>query len=293
MVAKADADLGQDKIKIMKKLFLSLLIFGAINCNAQEFQGKADYFSKHIFKKDIADDEKLSEDKQLKEALMAALKSSSEKTYTLTFSKYDALYEENEVLDKPQAPSNEMSISISFSGAGKKYINTKDKISLEEDEIFGKEFLIEEKLVQPAWKLISESKKIGDYNCFKAELTIPVTEQDKKAYEDFLKKEEKKPALFKMDEPKDKIITAWYTPEIPVSFGPNNYWGLPGLILEINEENEVILCSKVILNSKEKSEIKKPKNGDKVSKEKFEEIQKKKMDSMKDEEGVIIQSFEH
>jgi GLPGLI family protein len=91
-----------------------------------------------------------------------------------------------------------------------------------------------------------------------------------------------------MEEPKDKIITAWYTPEIPVSFGPNNYWGLPGLILEINEPETIILCSKVVLNTKEKSAIKAPNNGIKVSQKEFDAVQKKKFDSMKNDDGVII-----
>ena len=104
----------------------------------------------------------------------------------------------------------------------------------------------------------------------------------------FLKKEETKPSLFKIEEPKDKVIIAWYTPEIPVSFGPNNYWGLPGLILEINEEESIILCSKVTLSNKEKSKIKVPNTGDKVTQKKFDEIEKKKMDSMKNDDGVII-----
>jgi GLPGLI family protein len=38
-----------------------------------------------------------------------------------------------------------------------------------------------------------------------------------------------------LEMPKDVTITAWYTPEIPVNQGPENYWGLPGLILEIND----------------------------------------------------------
>ena len=91
-----------------------------------------------------------------------------------------------------------------------------------------------------------------------------------------------------MEEPKDKTIVAWYTPEIPVSFGPNNYWGLPGLILEINEDEIIILCSKVTLSNKEKSKIKVPNTGEKVTQKKFDEIEKKKTDSMKDEDGVII-----
>jgi len=73
-----------------------------------------------------------------------------------------------------------------------------------------------------------------------------------------------------------------------LSFGPNNYWGLPGLILEINEDKTIILCSKVTLNNKEKSKIKAPNTGEKVTQKKFDAIQKKKTDSMKDEDGNII-----
>jgi GLPGLI family protein len=262
----------------------------------QDFQGKAEYFSKFIFKTDkikLDDGEKKEEDKELQEAVKLAMKKSSEKTYTLLFNKQEAVYEENEALEQPTNPNDGFSISVKMSGGGKKYINTKEKISLEEDEIFGKEFLIEEPLEQPKWQMVNETKKIGDYTCMKAELIIPVSEKQKQDYSDFLKREEKKPALFKMEEPKDKVIVAWYTPEIPVSFGPNNYWGLPGLILEINEENLVVLCSKVVLNSKEKLKIKRPNTGDKVSKKEFDRIQKKKMDSMKNEDGIIIHSFEN
>lgn len=269
------------------------LLMGFI-VKAQSFQGKAEYMSKYIFKKNNIEVEKKDENPELTAAIKEALNKSSQKTFSLTFNKFEAVYEENEELQQPQAPGNGMSISIKFSGAGKKYINIKEKISLAEDEIFGKEFLIEEPLKQLNWNLKEESKKIGDYTCFKAELIIPVTDKEKEDYEEFLKKEKIKPALFKMDEPKDKVIVAWYTPEIPVSFGPNNYWGLPGLILELNEENNVILCSKIVLNSKEKSEIKRPKNGEKVSQKKFDEIQKKKMDSMKDKDGnIIFQSIGH
>lgn len=52
-----------------------------------------------------------------------------------------------------------------------------------------------------------------------------------------------------LDMPKETVITAWYTPEISESRAPN-YWGLPGLILEVNDGKTVILCSKVVLNLK-------------------------------------------
>jgi GLPGLI family protein len=226
---------------------------------------------------------------EMEKAFQEAMKSASEKKYTLSFNKSECLYEEQEQLEKPEAPATAgISVKVLFSGEGKKYLNLKDKICIEEADIFGKEFLIVEPLEKPDWKLLNETKKIGDYNCFKAELTVQVTEKQRKEYEEFLKKEAVKPALFKMDEPKDKVIMAWYTPEIPVSFGPNKYWGLPGLILEINEEETIILCSKVTLSNKEKSKIKVPNTGEKVTQKKFDEIEKKKTDSMKNEDGVII-----
>lgn len=274
-------------------LISSFLLMGFL-AKAQEFQGKAEYFSKRIMKKKTEKVETKSKepiDPEFKKEIEIAMKKASEKQYVLTFNKTECLYEEEQKLEEPKAASEGMSISISFSSAGKKYLNVKDKNSIVEDEIFGKEFLIVEPLVQPEWKLIDETKKIGDYNCFKAELVIPVSEKQKKEYEEFLKKEEKKPALFKMEKPEDKVITAWYTPEIPVNFGPDNYWGLPGLILEVNEDKLIILCSKVVLSNKEKTKIKAPNTGEKVSQKKFDEIQKKKTDSMKDEDGVIM--FQH
>jgi GLPGLI family protein len=259
---------------------------------AQEFQGKADYFSKRVFSKKLEINKAAGEkemDPETEKAFQEAMKKASEKQYSLSFNKGECLYEEVEQLEKPEAQnSGGVSFKIAFSGEGKKYLNLKENKSIVEDDIFGKEFLIVEPLEKPDWKLLNETKKIGDYNCFKAELIIQATEKQKEEYKEFLKKEETKPSLFKMEEPKDKTIVAWYTPEIPVSFGPNNYWGLPGLILEINEVDTIILCSKVTLSNKEKSKIKVPNTGEKVTQKKFDEIQKKKMDSMKNEDSVII-----
>lgn len=258
---------------------------------AQEFQGKAYYFSKAILNDKIkVEHSGLKEeiDPEMEKAFQEALKKASEKNYLLTFNKSECIYEQEQQLEKPKNVTGGMSISVSISSSeGKKYINAKDKTSSVEDEIFGKEFLIVEPIEKPNWELVDETKKIGDYTCFKAKLLVPVSDNQKKEYEEFLKKEEIKPSLFKMQEPKDKMIIAWYTPEIPASFGPNNYWGLPGLILEINEPELIILCSKVVLNTKGTT-IKVPNKGQKVSQKEFDAIQKKKYDSMKNEDGVII-----
>ncbi len=275
----------------MKSSIISLFcLFAGFGLQAQVFQGKAEYLSKIILKNKPENTEKNSEkDAALSASLLDAMKSASEKTYLLTFNKQECLYEEIQKLEKPKAPSNGMVISVKFSLDGKSYIDTKAKIKINENEIFGKEFLIVDALVKPEWKLVDETKKIGDYTCYKAEVTIPVTERQKSDYKDFLKRQENKTSLFPMQEPKDKVVTAWYTPEIPVSLGPKNYWGLPGLILEINEGDFIMLCSKVTLSNKEVAEIKKPNTGKKVTQAEFDALEKAKIDSMKgDGEAIII-----
>lgn len=272
-----------------KNILVGYFVLICFGLNAQEFQGKAEYFTKIIFKKDFEKMEvKSDEDADFKKVVAEAMKKASEKRFLLTFNKFECLYEEQQELQKPEPNSGGFAISFSFSGDGKKYLNSKDKSSIVEGDVFGKEFLITEKLESFNWKLLDETKKIGNYSCFKAEVIIPVSEKQKQEYAEFLKQEEKKSSLFKMEEPKDKVVVAWYTPEIPVSFGPDNYWGLPGLILEINEEEKIILCSKVTLNNKATTKIKQPNVGKKVSQKEFDKIEKDKIDSMKDENGDVI-----
>jgi hypothetical protein len=81
--------------------------------------------------------------------------------------------------------------------------------------------------------------------------------------------------------PKEVTITAWYTPEIPISQGPENYWGLPGLILEVSDGKTVVLCSKIVMNSKEKAEIKAPTKGKEISQKEYDETVTKKMEEFR------------
>jgi len=61
--------------------------------------------------------------------------------------------------------------------------------------------------------------------------------------------------------PKEMIIIAWYTPEIPVLHGPFNYWEVLGFIIDVSNGQTTILCSKIVLNLENKKEIKAPKKG--------------------------------
>jgi GLPGLI family protein len=271
----------------MKKIVLVLcLLFANFFVKAQEFQGVAYYASQTQMKNFSISSNDITP--SMKEEMMAKMKKAFEKTFILTFTKTESLYHEEEKLEVPNPSNGGVQVTFSNGGSTKLYKNLKLQNYSTNQDIFGKEFLIEDVLEQFDWKLLNEQKVIGDYNCSKAQIIIPVSANDLKEYQDFKEKQEKnKTAFFSLSEPKERVIEAWYSTNIPVSNGPEKYWGLPGLILELHDGSTTLLCSKIILNPKEKTEIKAPKNGKRVSQKEFEKIEEKKLKSMMNEEGVI------
>ena len=55
------------------------------------------------------------------------------------------------------------------------------------------------------------------------------------------------------------IITAWYAPKIPFSVGPLNYFGLPGLILQVERRGVVFGAVYIKLNPEVEPLIVKPR----------------------------------
>ena len=76
----------------------------------------------------------------------------------------------------------------------------------------------------------------------------------------------------------DETITAWFTTDIPVSAGPADYEGLPGLILavEVNGRN-VILATEVDLTFQAGKELSRPTEGQKVNEKQFQAIIQEKV----------------
>ena len=91
--------------------------------------------------------------------------------------------------------------------------------------------------------------------------------------------------MSEIEVPKTIEVVAWYTPQVPINQGPDDYWGLPGLILEINADRTTILCTKIVMNPDEKEDIEKPKKGDEVTKAEYNDIITKKMQEMREMYG--------
>lgn len=272
---------------------LVFAVASSLGLRAQEFQGMAIYESKTStsdFKTRMQGNKDMTPDMQ--KMIEERMKKMFEKTFILNFDKSASIYKEEEKLDAPGQGAGGMRMMASMMGGGGTfYKNVKDKSYTVDKDFMGKEFLVKDSLPNLKWKMESETRVIGGYNCFKATAVRPASKTDFRNFRP--KKEENATAktadatkktsfMDEMDMPKEVIITAWYTPEIPVNQGPENYWGLPGLILEVNDGKTVILCSKVVLNSKVKAEIKAPTNGKVISQKDFDETVIKKMEEFRE-----------
>lgn len=259
----------------MKKNVLVLVVMLlTVSLFAQDFQGVATYKSKR--KLDIKLDS-TQVDSGMHQRLMAQLKKQFEKTYLLTFNKEESVYKEDEKLDAPQPAGMQMMI-VSSGGSDVLYKNTKENRFTNQNESFSKLFLIKDELQKLDWKLGSETKNIGEYTCYKATLKreVEVMESRMSINGDKDLSEEVEP---KMEE---ITITAWYTTQIPVNNGPGSYHGLPGLILEVNYGTETIICSKIVLNPKDKVSITEPRKGRQISQEKYDAVMEKKIKEMRE-----------
>lgn len=271
----------------MRYLITMLLLCSTTFVFAQaNFQGKAVYQSKTTVNMNDWGRQMSEEQKKM---IMQRMKSFLEKTYVLHFTRNESVYKEEAKLEAPGTRGFRFG---GFAGGGVKYKNIKEGKLLESTEFFGKKFLISDQATKPKWELGSETKQIGNYTCFKATFMKKVDGFDwrnmrrRRGRRNNKAKAKDTTNVKKVTEeieiPKEILVTAWYTPQIPVSDGPGNYWGLPGLILEINEGRTTILCSEIVMNPSEKVEIKVPTKGDKVSREEYNKIMKKKMEEMRE-----------
>ena len=271
----------------MKNLITCLLLCISITTFSQaNFQGKAIYQSKTTVDMSSWGNGSMSEER--KKQIMQRMKSMLEKTYVLSFTRNESTYKEEAKL---AAPGSRGGFRFGgFGGSGTKYKNVKEGKLLESTESFGKKFLITESSKKPKWELGSETKQIGNYTCFKATMVKETDAFDwrnmrRRGRGNNNKKKDTtntKKVSEDIEMPKTILVTAWYTPQIPISDGPGNYWGLPGLILEINEGRTTILCSEIVMNPSEKVEIKAPTKGKEVTRKEYNKIMKKKMEEMRE-----------
>lgn len=123
------------------------------------------------------------------------------------------------------------SMAKTMIGNDEKYLTKlKEGVTYKQVDAFGETFLIRDSINTSEWKFTKETKKIANYICYKATTSYIVANMV---------------GNFK------KNVVAWYCPNIPYNYGPKNFSGLPGLIMELEDDKLTYVLEKIKFSSKD------------------------------------------
>lgn len=139
-------------------------------------------------------------------------------TYTLKFTKDQSIYR----MEKSMGIDNDRQLEAARIVAGKGVYFYENGMGLiMQKEFSGDVFLVEPDEGDLGWKITDERKMVGEFECIKA---IGVN----KGFDN-----------------SESAVVAWFSPQINVPYGPNEYFGLPGLILEVQDKGIIYYCSSI------------------------------------------------
>lgn len=187
-------------------VFIALLIASCcfpFKTFSQQTEGTVKYLTTYDWVKMINSCDYLSKDRKDKAAYMWGNRSEWKVFNNLYFSALKSKYEESE----EKAEQNEE--DDGYAGRKETFFITRNfekNTCFDGIEMFGKLYLISDSLKIPDWKILNDIKEVAGHVCMNASLKDTLLNQ--------------------------KII-AWFALDIPVQAGPDSFFGLPGLILEV------------------------------------------------------------
>lgn len=135
-----------------------------------------------------------------------------------------------------------------------------DQLYTVQKGILNDDYLIEEEVEWYPWNLTGRSEMIAGKFCQLA---------------------------WRMDERDSSMIEVWFTPEIPLSIGPDNYFGLPGAVLMavVNYNEKIYIATEILPQAIPGSRVAVPSRGKKVAREEFDQIQEEVMEQFRSRMG--------
>lgn len=144
---------------------------------------------------------------EMERAFEAAAKIPS--VHILTMNKEEASFILEERIQNGQ-PKEKGSSTVKFTACNNMYLNYKEKYTLDEVMLANKSYVIKSPLKVINWEFTPEQKEIQGYLVRKATAV----------YDSITK------------------VEAWFAPKFLYKNGPSHYWGLPGMILELDEHSD-------------------------------------------------------
>lgn len=238
----------------MKCLFISLLILSATIIGAQS-SGMIIYEEKMDLHKNLPPERQDMKD---------MIPQFNISNFELIFSGDESLYraQKQEELPTTTTSAGGPPMGMRFGGGRANRVVYKDLAKdtmIDSRDFMQKQFLITGSPSPRKWKIGKKHKEILGYNCLEASFR------------------------------EDSVTTmvAWFTPQLPVSNGPSDYQGLPGMILQVdvNDGLRMVTATAIKLDSVDTSVIVAPNKGKEVTPEEFEKIREEKMKEMGMQQG--------
>jgi len=255
---------------LMKKTFFYpivialLFIISTGNATAQDFKGgvvKYQQTTKHDWNKQLNPDGTDTRPRMLQ--FIASLPKETNKFRIIHFTENSALYADDPSENAALPPRLQRAMKGASmrqppkSEIKKVFYDFEKNEKTEQLEFMTRNFLINEAIENKGWKLTNKKVKVQNYVCQSAELKI-----------------------------EDDIITALFSPKIPISAGPDSYYGLPGLILAVEVNGETaFMATSVDLSSVQKDKVVKPGDGKKITREEFNKTVDEKVKEFKENSG--------
>lgn len=208
-----------------------ILLFVIIPCFAFSQSGRIIYEVKSI---NNDEEEYKIEDVNVKRSVVNTIKKLKRNldkvTLELKFNTNESIYESLKKMNSDYTEISHDLLTGYVYSSGKFYTNLNESVSLQANyTAFNNQYYTKVSEIKPeVWEIQNKSKSILGYECFYAETEVP------------------------FDNGKYTKVKAWFAKEIPFSFGPREFFGLPGMILGLEhgafyyEAKSIDLSSKTI-----------------------------------------------
>lgn len=229
----------------MKKIIFLFIVLVSQHVICQIKYGSVEY--KQVTGQDVIN-QRVSKDYELiKDFTEKYLDATHRISYTLNFNGNESYFFANKIL-----LANDINFNLAATagrGKLKYYHNRLTNESREYYDMPRTGIVIVKNQTIYEWTVTKEIKIIDKHKCYKA--TSPLYFKDKKL---------------------NTFITAWFTPEIPVEHGPIGYGGLPGLILELQNDRATFFVTKINLTLNSEPEIDKLLSPAAISNQTFSDL---------------------
>jgi GLPGLI family protein len=194
----------------------------------------------------------------------------------LIFNEVSSIYKPVPEDEAPQPSAGGGGMVMRFGGSMETFTHFAEARKVSSTDFFGEQFLIIDTIKRDKWKLTEETKTIAGHLCRKAVARTKIAAQG-------MRFTVGGPNAGSQQAPQEKEVeaVAWYAEDIVSPAGPDNYNGLPGVILEMDiDEGAIVFQALEVQANADPKLLKEPRKGKKVTPEGFRKAVSEIMQNM-------------